>query len=189
MNARLAPAANAAMMMPSISRCGFFWISRRSLKVPGSDSSALQQRYLSIEPLGMKLAFLPIEKPAPPRPRRPEFFELLQDRLLVHLGERLAQRLVAAEALVDVDPVQVRLVDAVEQQARLIHRRASSHGSLKPSSPRPRPGSGWRPSFSAATISGASLGSSGPTKRPSIDAIGAMSQAPRHSKARMFASS
>ena len=73
MNARLAPATTAAMMMPSISRCGFFWISRRSLKVPGSDSSALQQRYLSIEPFGMKLAFMPIEKPAPPRPRRPEF--------------------------------------------------------------------------------------------------------------------
>ena len=40
--------------------------------MPGSDSSALQQRYLSIVPLGMNDAFLPIEKPAPPRPRRPE---------------------------------------------------------------------------------------------------------------------
>ena len=62
------------MMIPSISRCGFFCIRKRSLKVPGSDSSALQQRYLSIVPLGMKLAFIPIEKAAPPRPRRPEFF-------------------------------------------------------------------------------------------------------------------
>ena len=67
-----APAAIAPITQPSTSRCGFFCISRRSLNVPGSDSSALQQRYLSIEPLGMKLAFLPIEKPAPPRPRRPE---------------------------------------------------------------------------------------------------------------------
>ena len=72
MNARFAPAARAAMMIPSIRRCGFFCISRRSLNVPGSDSSALQQRYLSIAPLGMKLAFLPIAKPAPPRPRRPD---------------------------------------------------------------------------------------------------------------------
>ncbi len=72
MKARPASAAIAPMMMPSISRWGFFCISSRSLKVPGSDSSALQHRYLSIEPSGMKLAFLPIEKPAPPRPRRPE---------------------------------------------------------------------------------------------------------------------
>ena len=66
------PAAHAAMIMPSISRCGFFWISSRSLKVPGSDSSALQTRYLSIVPLGRKETFLPIAKPAPPRPRTPE---------------------------------------------------------------------------------------------------------------------
>ncbi len=68
----LAPAAIEPMMQPSISRCGFFCISRRSLNVPGSDSSALQHRNLSIVPLGMKLAFLPMEKPAPPRPRRPD---------------------------------------------------------------------------------------------------------------------
>ena len=72
MNALLAPAASAPMMQPSTSRCGFFCISRRSLNVPGSDSSALQHRYLFIVPLGMNEAFLPIEKPAPPRPRRPE---------------------------------------------------------------------------------------------------------------------
>jgi hypothetical protein len=67
-----AAAATEPMMQPSMSRCGFFCIRRRSLKVPGSDSSALQQRYLSIVPLGMKLAFFPMEKPAPPRPRSPD---------------------------------------------------------------------------------------------------------------------
>ena len=72
MNALLAPAASAPMMQPSTSRCGFFCISRRSLNVPGSDSSALQHRYLFIAPLGMNDAFLPIENPAPPRPRRPD---------------------------------------------------------------------------------------------------------------------
>src|ERR671921_779034 len=72
MNDLFAPAAFAAMIIPSISLCGLRCISRRSLKVPGSDSSALQQRYLSIAPFGMKLAFLPIAKPAPPRPRSPE---------------------------------------------------------------------------------------------------------------------
>jgi hypothetical protein len=55
--------------MPSMSRCGFFCMSSRSLKVPGSDSSALQTRYLSIAPLGRKEALRPIAKPAPPRPR------------------------------------------------------------------------------------------------------------------------
>ena len=59
------------MMIPSISRCGFFCISSRSLNVPGSDSSALQTRYLSISPLGMKDILRPIAKPAPPRPRTP----------------------------------------------------------------------------------------------------------------------
>ncbi len=58
--------------MPSMSWCGFFCISSRSLKVPGSDSSALQTRYLSIVPFGRNEAFLPISKPAPPRPRRRE---------------------------------------------------------------------------------------------------------------------
>ena len=72
MNALFAPAARAAMMIPSISWCGFFCISSRSLKAPGSDSSALQHRYLSMSPRGRKLAFFPIENPAPPRPRRPE---------------------------------------------------------------------------------------------------------------------
>ena len=60
------------MMIPSMSRCGFFCISSRSLNVPGSDSSALQTRYFSICPFGMKDIFLPIAKPAPPRPRTPE---------------------------------------------------------------------------------------------------------------------
>ena len=60
------------MTIPSMSACGFFCMSSRSLKVPGSDSSALQTRYLSIAPCGMNDTFLPIGKPAPPRPRMPE---------------------------------------------------------------------------------------------------------------------
>ena len=72
MKARLAPAAAAPIRMPSTSWWGFLCISSLSLKAPGSDSSALQQRYLSIDPFGRKLAFLPMAKPAPPRPRRPD---------------------------------------------------------------------------------------------------------------------
>ena len=56
-------------MIPSINVCGVFCISSRSLNVPGSDSSALHTRYLSIEPFGRNEIFVPIAKPAPPRPR------------------------------------------------------------------------------------------------------------------------
>ncbi len=72
MNAVLISAAQLAIAIPSINVCGVFCISSRSLKAPGSDSSALQTRYLAISPSGRKEAFLPIWNPAPPRPRRPE---------------------------------------------------------------------------------------------------------------------
>jgi hypothetical protein len=68
----VASTANAAMMIPSMSWWGFFCMSSRSLKVPGSDSSALQTTYFCIVPCGRNEAFMPMEKPAPPRPRRPE---------------------------------------------------------------------------------------------------------------------
>ena len=61
------------MTIPSMSRCGFFCISSRSLKVPGSDSSALHTRYLSIAPLGRKdglLAHLEAGAAAPAQARR-----------------------------------------------------------------------------------------------------------------------
>ena len=72
MNAFVIPAAYEAMIIPSISMCGFFCMISRSLNVPGSDSSALQHRYFCIGPVGRNEAFLPIAKPAPPRPRMPE---------------------------------------------------------------------------------------------------------------------
>jgi hypothetical protein len=60
------------MTSPSISMCGDFCISSRSLNVPGSDSSALQTRYLAMSPWGRNETLRPIWKPAPPRPRIPE---------------------------------------------------------------------------------------------------------------------
>ena len=48
------------------------------MNAPGSPSSALQQTYFT--PSGLTASwvnchFMPVEKPAPPRPRRPEAFK------------------------------------------------------------------------------------------------------------------
>src|SRR3954454_6747412 len=63
--------ACAAMRQPSIRRCGTRAITSRSLKAPGSDSSALTTRYFGLGLLrSISDALRPIGKPAPPRPRR-----------------------------------------------------------------------------------------------------------------------
>src|SRR5438034_2745401 len=62
--------ARAAIRHPSISTCGLRRMISRSLKAPGSDSSALTTRYEGFAPLrSTRLALRPVGKPAPPRPR------------------------------------------------------------------------------------------------------------------------
>ena len=130
-------------MQPSIRRCGFFCIRSRSLNVPGSDSSALQHRYLSISPLGMKLAFFPIEKPGAAAAAEAGLLELAQHRRGVHLEQRLAHRPVAAEPLVHGHRVEVGLVDVGEEHARLVHSSPSSgSGANSSQDPAARAGPG-----------------------------------------------
>src|SRR5207249_8830104 len=61
------------MTIPSMSRCGSLSSSVRSLKVPGSPSSALMTTYfVTAGSLGMNFHLRPVANPAPPRPRRPD---------------------------------------------------------------------------------------------------------------------
>ena len=75
MNPFFAPIARPAIAIPSIIWCGSISINGRSLHVPGSDSSALQITYFGFgESLGTNDHFIPVGKPAPPRPRKLDFF-------------------------------------------------------------------------------------------------------------------
>ena len=62
------------MVMPSISMNGSPSITMRSAKVPLSPSSALQTMYFCGAAVSETVFHLmPVGKPAPPRPRRPDF--------------------------------------------------------------------------------------------------------------------
>ena len=61
--------------MPSTSRKGSASINSRSAKVPESPSSALQTMYFCGPGAASTVSHLiPVGKPAPPRPRRPDAF-------------------------------------------------------------------------------------------------------------------
>ena len=65
-------------MTPSITECGSCSKISRSLQVPGSLSSPLQRTYFGFaDCLGTNDHFIPVENPAPPRPRNPEFLTSL----------------------------------------------------------------------------------------------------------------
>jgi hypothetical protein len=67
--------ALAAMVMPSTTEWGSASSTERSMKAPGSPSSALQSTYLTSPGAAAQNShFKPVGNPAPPRPRRPEAF-------------------------------------------------------------------------------------------------------------------
>src|SRR5918999_2766811 len=72
MKALFAWLAHAAIVMPSISWCGSPSASSLSLKVPGSPSSWFTTMYFGNTSFGTNAHFVPVGKPAPPRPRRPD---------------------------------------------------------------------------------------------------------------------
>ncbi len=62
------------MAMPSITVCGSPSSTARSMKAPGSPSSALQMTYFwSLSFCRASFHLRPVGKPAPPRPRSPDF--------------------------------------------------------------------------------------------------------------------
>jgi hypothetical protein len=73
-----APVTAIPISIPSSTRCGCSAMIWRSLKVPGSDSSALQTAYFGCTfCFATNSHFVPVGKPAPPMPRSPDSFSLL----------------------------------------------------------------------------------------------------------------
>ena len=80
--------------MPSSSLCGSLSISARSMKAPGSPSSALQIRYFwSLDWLSAIFHLRPVRKPPPPRPRSPLF------STMSHTTSRVLLRMVSRKVL------------------------------------------------------------------------------------------
>src|SRR5438270_75494 len=95
--------ACAVIRLPSTTRWGTRSMISRSLNVPGSDSSALTVRYFGLgESRGTKLAFLPVAKNAPPRPRRFEASSSATIACGSSSRDRLAVRRREVERLADL---------------------------------------------------------------------------------------
>src|ERR1044072_127811 len=92
--------------MPSISMCGSRSIKYRSLKVPGSDSSAVQTTYFGFgESFGTKLHFIPGGEPPPPAQRR--FLHLVDHVVRRHAVENFLERFVTAVATIHIECARV----------------------------------------------------------------------------------
>ena len=82
-------------------------------------------------PVGQEARLLAHREAGPPTAAKSRGLELLQHLVSGHLGERLAERAVAPELLVDVDPLAVWRVEVLEEDA-FASLSAHSRSSLSP---------------------------------------------------------
>ena len=88
--------------------CGSPSSTLRSMKAPGSPSSALHTTYLSSPTASrVNFHFRHVGKPAPPRPRSPETLHRLNHLLRVVGGKHSAQGLIAVVADVVFDALRI----------------------------------------------------------------------------------
>ena len=108
------------MIIPSSTEWGSPSRTDRSMKAPGSPSSALQTTYLtSLFCLAAKDHFEPGGEARAAAAAQPGVGDLLDDRLGGHLEERLAQRLVAAGGLVVLDGLGIDRAAVAQHDALL----------------------------------------------------------------------
>ena len=120
MTPAVAPTMWAAMAMDSMSRCGLRWSSGRSLKVPGSPSSALQTTYFRSPGVSRTACHLAARgKPAPPRPRRPLERRVSRAAAAASCSTRRCSCSVAAVGAVDVKVAEAGRADVAEED--LLH--------------------------------------------------------------------
>ena len=116
MNTWSQPIACAMIRQPSISRCGRASMISRSLKVPGSDSSALTTRYVACAvPLARKLALRPIGKNGAAAAAEVRLDEFVDDRW-GSIARAARERLVAADGSYSASCVRSRVVRLRQQE-------------------------------------------------------------------------